>query len=258
MAMKRNYGIPFSGSAPKIYAYWQGMLGRRLPEILRSIVLLGLLVSSLPAMAGRPMATDDAGIVEDNACQLETWVQRSQDSAEYWAVPACNFTGNLELALGGTYTEGSATPNTLVMQGKTLFKPLETNSWGVGLVFGNQFTPGRSINGDLYAFVPVSFSFDDDRWLVHANLGWLRQREIDHHHTTWGIGVEHEAGKRTWLTLETFDQDQDSASLQMGFRHWLLTDRVQLDGTYGARTDTCCNEYWFSVGLKFVTVPFLP
>jgi hypothetical protein len=52
------------------------------------------------AHAGRPMVVDDAGIVAHRVCQMEAWTQRNQDTSEYWAVPACNFSGNLEVAVG--------------------------------------------------------------------------------------------------------------------------------------------------------------
>jgi hypothetical protein len=58
---------------------------------------------------------------------LESWVKKNPDSTEAWALPACNFTGNLELTLGGAMTrEAGRTQTTdVVMQGKTLFKTLE-------------------------------------------------------------------------------------------------------------------------------------
>lgn len=40
------------------------------------------------------MITDDARTVDAKACQVETWVKFNRDSTEYWALPACNFTGN--------------------------------------------------------------------------------------------------------------------------------------------------------------------
>jgi len=226
---------------------------------LRSSVLLALSLASASAHAGRPMVTDDAGVLEAKACHLETWVQESRDSTEYWAVPACNFTGNLELALGGAHIADPQDRQSLaVLQGKTLFKPLETNGWGVGLVFGNRFNPDRSLSGDVYAFVPISFSFRDDRWRLHANLGWLRERENSRHRMTWGVGSEAQLGQRTWLTVETFGQDQGKPFYQVGLRRWILPDRVQIDATYGSRIGHRSEEHWISVGVKFVSVPFLP
>ena len=72
----------------------------------------------------RPMITDDARTVDAYACQVESWVRTNQGSREFWALPACNFTGNLELTLGGSRTGdalGSETSD-VILQGKTLLK----------------------------------------------------------------------------------------------------------------------------------------
>ncbi|WP_373991257.1 hypothetical protein [Duganella sp. BuS-21] len=209
------------------------------------------LIATMPiAHAGRPMVVDDAAIVAANSCQLETWVQKNRDSTEYWAVPACNFTGNLEAALGAARVKDGAGQYSLaVLQGKTVFKPLVTNGWGVGLVFGNQFKPGDSLSGDTYASVPVSFSFQDDRFLMHANVGLLREKATKRRGKTWGVGSELQLNEQTGLTSEIFSQQRGRPLFQIGVRHWIVTDRVQLDASYGARLGGGSAERFLSVGL---------
>jgi hypothetical protein len=41
------------------------------------------------AHAARPMITDDARVVDEKACQLESWVRRNRDTTEY-SLPACS------------------------------------------------------------------------------------------------------------------------------------------------------------------------
>jgi hypothetical protein len=211
--------------------------------------------------AGRPLVTDDAGLIEAKACQFETWLQRNRDSDEYWAVPACNVTGNFEIALGGARIDASEESQTVgVLQAKTLFKPLQTNGWGVGLVFGDRFTR-RSRSEELYAFVPVSVSLRDDLLLLHTNLGWLRQRaeppDGRRHRATWSVGAEGRVAANTFLSVETFGEIKGDSLYQVGIRHWLVTERIQVDATYGSRLGHR-DEYWFSLGMKFVTAPLLP
>lgn len=227
--------------------------------VLRVAVVLSLVVVVLTAHAGRPMVVDDASIVGDKSCQLETWVQKNRDSTEYWAVPACNFTGNLEVALGGArITRGAETHTVTVMQGKTLIKTLDTNGWGAGLVFGNQFTPAQSVSGDLYASLPVSFSFQDDRFLLHTNLGWLRIKENSRQAMTWGVGAEMQLTERTAFTSETFGQHRGKPFFQIGIRHWVVPDRFQLDASYGDRFGRDSAERFFSIGLVLFTDAILP
>lgn len=64
-------------------------------------VPLMLLVGASSAHAARPMITDDARLTDAGACQVESWVHIHGNQHEFWALPACNPGGNLELTLGG-------------------------------------------------------------------------------------------------------------------------------------------------------------
>ncbi|MES2414511.1 MAG: hypothetical protein V4614_11960 [Pseudomonadota bacterium] len=213
-----------------------------------------------PAQAARPLNTDDARIVDANSCQLESWVRRNETSTEYWALPGCNFTGNLELTLGGARTN-DATGNPIgrtVLQGKTILKPLEKNGWGLGFAAGTvRRAQGNTSSSDVYAYVPASLSFADDRWVVHTNVGWSREQATRRDLATWGVGLERELTASTWLIAETFGQSRERPQFQMGLRQWIVPGQVQIDATYGNRAGGGASERWFSIGLRLLSVPFL-
>lgn len=215
--------------------------------------------ATLPAQAARPMITDDARIVDSRACQVESWVRDGRRSAEYWALPACNFTGNLELTLGAARTreDGHTRTTDVVVQGKALFKPLDTNGWGIGLAAGMDQHPQAGAR-DWYAYMPASFSFRADTLVTHTNLGWLRAGETGRDHLTWGLGTEARLSEETWLVAEVFGQDRDASFRQLGLRHWLVPNRVQIDATFGDRNGGDRGARWFSIGLRLLSLPFLP
>ena len=236
------------------------IVSRHTARIRGVATLAGVLAAGFIApqvQAARPMITDDARIVDAKACQLESWVKKNPDSTEYWALPACNFTGNLELTFGGARTREDGTIRTtdVVMQGKTLFKAMDTDGWGIGLAAGTVRHP-QADTRDWYAYVPTSFSFRNDAVVVHTNVGWLREGEARRNRLTWGLGTEAQLAERTWLIAETFGQNQGKPFHQLGLRHWLVPDRIQLDATYGNRNGG--GERWFSIGLRLLSVPFLP
>jgi hypothetical protein len=226
-------------------------------------LLVAVLMATLPiaraGYAARPMVTDDARIVDGKACQLESWINKYEDSTEAWALPACNFTGNLELTLGGTTTPESVGAETtgIVMQGKTLFREMEVNGWGSGFAAGTILRPVADTR-DWYVYLLNSFSFRDDAVVVHTNLGWLRPGETRDNRMTWGVGTELLVVQRTWLMAETFGQNQGKPFHQFGLRHWVVQDHVQLDATYGNRNDFENGERWFSIGIRLISVPLLP
>lgn len=228
---------------------------------LRLALILAIGFAAGAAQAARPMITDDASIVDAKACQLESWVQHNRVSTEYWALPACNFSGNLELAAGGAHfsADGGAGTHIVQIQGKTLFKPLAANGWGIGLVGGviHRIQTADDVQ-DWFAYVPASFSFRNDRALVHTNLGWLREGETRRNHLTWNLGAEAQLAPRIGLVAEIFGQAHGEIFYQIGLVHWLMLDHVQLDVAYGNRMGSRAEEQWFSFGLTLVSVPFLP
>ncbi len=224
---------------------------------MHAMISLLLCLLAPIVQAARPMITDDARIVDDKACQLESWSRLNRGSTEYWALPACNFGGDLEVTVGGGVThEGNTTsaPDQ-VLQGKALLKPLASNGWGAALTVGSNRHP-QAGGRDWYAYVPLSFSFNDDRFVLHSNTGWQRSHESNA--LTWGLGSETQLSASTWLIAESFGQNRGKPSYQMGLRHWLLPDRIQIDTTYGQRFGSDSNERWFSIGLRLLSLPFLP
>lgn len=216
------------------------------------------------ALAARPMVTDDARLVDAGGCQLEGWVRRNADDMEIWALPACNLTGNLELTLGGALgrDDTGTHTNDVVFQGKTLFRPLEADSWGVGLAVGNVRHPAistdRNLVGDLYAYVPISFALDQERQFLHVNLGWLHERDRHTHRATWGLGSETRLSERTWLIAELYGQNGARPFFQVGLRYWLLPGLLQIDSTMGNRPGGPPDEHWLSLGLRLLSPPLLP
>ncbi len=210
------------------------------------------------------MITDDARVVDPKACQVETWMRRNQGSTERWALPACNPTGNAEITLGGGLTtEGGETHATDVqLQVKTLFRKLETNDWGIGLAVGRLRHPGieprRDLAGDLYGYVPISVSMAGDAVVWHGNVGALRARDESRHRVTWGLGAEIRVNSSLFLIPEVFSQAAGRPSFQAGIRYWVVPGHVQIDTTFGDRLPGGNRSRWFSVGLRLISVPFLP
>lgn len=223
---------------------------------------MGLVLCALApaAKAARPLNTDDARIVEPKACQLETWTRKNRNSSEYWALPGCNFTGNLELTAGGATTKDDSGTHTtdVVFQAKTILKPLEKNGWGLGLAVGTVKHPRAEMGGrDLYVYLPASYSFAEDRFVLHTNVGLLREQEAGRTKVTWGVGSETELTSRTWLIAETFGQNQGKPQFQVGLRQWIVPGHIQVDATFGNRFGSETGGSWFSLGLRLLSIPFL-
>jgi hypothetical protein len=225
----------------------------------RPLRLAALTCTALPALAqaARPFITDDARLTNAGMCQLESWRRIDQTAHETWAMVGCNPTGNLELTFGGGYAkpDDRTGSSDQVLQLKTLLRPLQTNDWGWGLAAGTvrhaDIDPGPNLWGNTYAYLPASFSFNDDRLVVHANLGWLRQQRTRNHNLTWGLGAEIALWGPVQAIAEAFGDHRQQPYAQAGLRWSVLPGLLQIDGTVGGQGPGVPLHRWFSIGLRF-------
>lgn len=203
--------------------------------------LIALVACATSAYGARPFVTDDARIVDEGHCQLETFYkdQRAYPASEFWFVPACNPFG-LELTLGGNRIEGER--NSLV-QGKLVFKELKPNGVGVAGSVG-------SFGGDPYVNGIASVSLLDDRATVHANAGVIRNPDAER--GTWGIGMEAQLARPRWYAIaETYGERGDKPTRHIGLRYWLIPERFQVDASHGEQGASPARRF-HSVGLRFI------
>lgn len=240
-------------------------LPRVASRLIGLIGLIGLVLGLTgSAYAARPMITDDARLVDEKSCQLESWSKFYQRGGwERWALPSCNPTGNLEITAGGAYShpQDGGHASDVVFQAKTLFRPLTPDNWGYGLAVGTVRHPSIQTElqyGDQYAYIPMSFAFGGDDFLLHLNAGAVR-RPLEHAtFATWGIGSETRLNSRLQLIAESYGDSKSRGFYHVGLRFWLVPDRVQLDTTYGNRWASETGERWLSIGLRLISPAFLP
>lgn len=229
-----------------------------MPRAAHRLALLAY-CTLLPALtqAARPFITDDARLAEPGHCQLETWTRRDDHAHESWGLLGCNPWGGLELTAGAGYAkpDGAGGTQDHVLQAKTLLRPLTTNDWGWGVAIGAvrhvAVDPGPNLWGTTYVNLPASWSLRDDRIVLHANLGWLRQRRTDQHNLTWGLGGEFELLPRLAAIAEAFGDHRHQPYVQTGLRWSVLPGLLQLDGTVGGQGPGVPFGRWWSIGLRF-------
>ncbi|HEY3076945.1 MAG TPA: hypothetical protein VGJ74_17375 [Burkholderiales bacterium] len=199
---------------------------------------MALLFLAAPAQAARPFFTDDARVVDKGHCQLESFYkeQRAYSGSEFWFLPACNPFG-VELTVGGNRVEGE---RSAIVQAKRLFKELQTNGTGYAGSVG-------FFGADPYVNGIASFSFLDDRAVVHTNLGAISRTGA-----TWGLGLEALlAPPRVYGIAEIFGQRSQTPTLHYGLRFWVIPNRFQIDATQG-RQSADPEKRFFSVGLRLL------
>lgn len=225
---------------------------------LKILIIFLLFFVSSHVWAVRPFVTDDARLGYAGSCQLEAWNRIYRNSVENWALPACNPTGNLEFTVGGGMVNYHNAPNPgpdYVFQLKTLFKELETNSYGIGIAAGTishpNAIPGPNLMGNYYAYIPYSVSFADDFVITHTNVGYAYDKVIGQSRGLYGFGAEVNLTSRFMFIAETFGDTANNPFWQTGFRYAIVPDLFQVDATIGQQFSNNLNARWISFGIRF-------
>ena len=189
--------------------------------------------------AARPFFTDDARVVDPGHCQIETFYkdQRTYTGSEFWWLPACN-PSFVEITVGANRIENQGNG---IVQAKYLLKELQPNGFGVAFSLG-------SFSGQPYGNAIASFSFFDDRAVVHTNVGRFRD---DGH--TWGAGLEALLlPPRLYGILEAFGQRGEAPTYHYGIRFWAIPGRWQLDATRADQGGGDPDRRFYTLGLRFI------
>jgi hypothetical protein len=201
--------------------------------------------------------TDDARLALAQSCQLESWSRVYSSSTEFWALPACNPTGNLEFTLGaGRVHQSNYATDDYVFQVKTLFKEMAPGGVGWGLALGKiahpSINPGPNLLGNQYAYLPISFLSQSSRKAIHLNLGALRYDRTGQTRGTWGLGLEQHSTDRLHFIAETFGDHRSQPYFQSGIRYFVIKDLLQIDATVGGQLDRPTSGRWVSFGLRYL------
>ena len=225
------------------------------------ILIIGFNTFSV-AQAARLMMTDDARIVDPKSCQLESWVRDSKHMTEYWAQPGCNVGQNAEITIGGSLEgeNGHSSFANEIYQIKSIIRPIDINQTGYSIALGNARDPKRTMNKviqDWYLNVPISYPYND-RLVIHTNLGVTHLTDERTEKINWGLSSEYNYNERVDLISEVFNQSSNSTYFQFGLRYWLIKNRAQIDTTYMNSFNHINEDQSFSVGLRLLSLPFLP
>lgn len=208
-------------------------------------------ISLLPlaAQAGRPLVTDDAGVLASGDCQVEA--SASRGPGQRWFAPKCNVAQDWEAGVGiGNVRSGGRFHRAIVIGAKTVFRPLTDDGWGAAASISEQRIAGPETSRDqavnLIASMPLA------PWAVASvNAGAIRHGMTHERAPTWAAVLDTSHG-RGGLSFETFGERGASRGWQAGARWTLVEDVLDLDAGYGELHDCDGRRRFATVGLTYV------
>ncbi len=227
-----------------------------------------------PARAGRPLITDDAGVVGVRTAQVESWLHVDETVWEHWIMAAIGPAAPLELALGGVWglaedgedrALGAGGP---VAQAKFLAREPTPGGWpGAAVAAGARAPSGPEAfappGWSGYGYLALTSSpFEADRVVVHLNAGVSvldddgAERQVG---PTLGLASQFRLVGELQAVGEVFTADPhgDLAATagQLGLVYG-LSESFQIDATAGTGLSGDPRPgWWATIGIKLVSPP---
>lgn len=240
-----------------------------LAPALKAALLATGVMAAFPALAGRPLITDDADVVAPGACQIESWMQRSRSEGPsdkaLWLNAACSPVDRTELALGGARGVSGSDRSTLTTwQVKHVIQRYGDASPGFAVALADQRDrrSHRNALGDTSAIGIASFPLAGDALMAHVNAGMTRAWNTDTHRYRgrgiWSSALDMRVAPRTRAVIEAYGVAGERPAWQVSLRHDLIPDRLQIDASAGRAFGRSEASSIITVGLVITTPSLLP
>jgi hypothetical protein len=234
------------------------MIGNRLAHLLT--VMLFVTASSVEA--AQPLVTDDAAVVAPKTCQLEAWTRSAHDGRDYWAQPACNFTGNLELAVGGARAKPDAgeSSSLVQLQAKTVLFSLADGEWSFGMSAGggrDTGAPHGSSAFQVYYAKALASWYPRSDLEIDLNLGAANAFGSGTFRLA-GAAIQYTVISNVQLLAEAFRDEPGSTKYQVGARYIVIPNRFEAYASYGNRFNGPSDQWSAIIGIRVQTAAFLP
>ena len=197
--------------------------------------------TTLLCQAGRPLQTEDAGILEAKTCEVEgatarTRVASASSVRDNALQLGCGVGLNSQVFLALSRTaDGADRERGVRLGGKTELWSAGgdegaalTLAWGVS---GARAAAGSWKTAGVDARAVVSVPAGPLTW--HLNLGHERDTQVRSSSTVWGVALEHEGFGALAPMAELFGNDREAPWWNLGLRYTIAKDKAYLDMSYG-------------------------
>jgi hypothetical protein len=194
------------------------------------------------AHAGRPLQTDDAGVIDTKGCELEGAAQRlkttegaNTDQYPQWS---CGVVEGTQLAARLTTAQSGD------VRARGFAVGSKSQIWKSPAGGDLAFTLGLAWNRESGS--GMRFSNADTRLVysqpalagttVHVNLGHTRDVPGNRNASFWGLALEHEGFGPVAPMAELYSDGTGSARWNLALRFTLVPDKVFVDASHGRQT----------------------
>ena len=222
-------------------------------------VVVSLIGAAAPfqSEAGRPLATEDADILDKADCEWEGAYARQKanrsPAVNGWETQlGCGVGLSTQVALAyGEARAANLKSRGVALLGKTGL--IERKDDGIGLTvawtIGGVKDPGNEFKHDFTQLNLVATQEVLTGVTWHANLGWLRN-QIDHKNfATWNLAGEYAVGGGVDVVGEFYGEEHSKPWWGIGTR-WQATETLSVNTGFGMQSERPRIREW-TVGFKY-------
>jgi len=213
-----------------------------------------MVFSSTTAWAGRPLVTEDAGVLAETECEWESFLGRQTEPKVTLGATqiGCGIGSNTQVALGTSRERDAHTgSNYTTLSGKTAFDNADYALPRVALAYtllgGREQTDYLNyISAEIKGVLTIPFG----SWLLHANAGLLHSHQEHASRVTWAVAAER-LGAIGSLDLmgEIYGDNENSPWVQVATRWTAIPGQLYFDASYGIHTSGA-RSHMATVGMK--------
>lgn len=221
---------------------------------LHAALLAAMVLNSPAAWAGRPLVTEDAGLLAKSECEWESFLGRQANPKVALGATqvGCGIGGNTQLALGASRESYAGTAsNYALLAGKTAFGTTDEALPRLAVAYALQSGRVQTdyldyTNAEIKGVLSVPYG----AWLLHANAGLLHSHQDHTNRVTWAVAAER-PGAIGQLDLmgEIYGDNKNSPWVQVAARWTAIPDKLSFDVSYGVHASST-RERLATLGMK--------
>ena len=211
------------------------------------------------ALAGRPLATDDASVPDPGSCQIEAWVERPRDGHALVLAPACGIAAGWELGADYTRERSPGVSAQAVGLGAkwvpargTFASPLGTLRTGLKVRTAQANGFGNGWQASEHSVLAIASLEATPAVAIHFNLGAKRDPVVHVSGTLLNAALAWSATERTLLFAEVQVNDRaplfGAATRTAGARWWLVKEVLGVDLTASRQAGSGGTRWSFGLG----------
>ena len=203
---------------------------RALTQASRLTLIGAFSVCATAALAGAPMVTEDADVLNPRECEWESTANRTTAGGVSLRTLStkvgCGLVPGTQLALGVARSSADGASATgLGISGKTAVVPRTAGGFGLSVAYGFAWAkePGDSLRYSATTLSAVA----TQSWgavTVHGNLGLARFRGDGDTINTWALGAEYALSDSVSALAETYGSEGSKPLMGVGLRWQASTD----------------------------------